>query len=63
MIHDPDELGHDKYNSNFSVHSHLTLRKHTWEVVQLDLLLLTGTKVAEWNIYCKLRKEDSSFVP
>ena len=27
MIHDPDELGHDKYNSNFSVHSHLTSRK------------------------------------
>ena len=49
MIHDPDELGHDKYNSNFSVYPHLTWRKHMWEVVQLDLLLLTGTKVAEWK--------------
>ena len=47
MIHDPDERGHDKCNSNFSVHSHLTSnsRKHTWEAVQLDLVSLTGTKV------------------
>ena len=47
MIHDPDERDHDKYNSNFSVHSHLTLRNNMWEAVRLDLLSLTGTKVAE----------------
>ena len=46
MIHDPDERGHDKHNSNFSVHSHLTSRKHMWEAVQLDLLSPNGTKVA-----------------
>ena len=33
MIHDPDERPHDKYHSNFSVHSHLTSRKHMWEAV------------------------------
>ena len=34
-----------------------------WEGIQLDLLSLTGAKNAEWNIYCKLRKEDSLSVP
>ena len=47
MIHGADELGHDKYNSNFSVHSHNFEKTQMWEAVQLDLLLLTGTKVAE----------------
>ena len=45
------EVTHDKYNSNFSAHSHLTQKKQMWEAVQLDLLSLNGTKVAEWNIY------------
>ena len=47
MIHDHDERGHDKYNSNFSAYSHLTQKKQMWEAVQLDLLSLTGIKVAE----------------
>ena len=31
MIHDPVERGHDKYNSNFSLHSLSTSRKHKWQ--------------------------------
>ena len=41
QVNDFDERGHDKYNSNFSVHSLSTSRKHKWQAVRFDLLSLT----------------------